>query len=72
MKSSAIKVLDVVALLRDIPESNLKKGQVGTVVEQLDDNVFEIEFLTQRGETIALESFNATDLFLLHFEVEKV
>jgi hypothetical protein len=65
------KILDVVALLRDIPEKKLIKGQVGTIVEQLDDNFFDVEFVNKHGETTALEPLKGTDLFLLHFELEK-
>ena len=31
-----IQLLDTVALLRDLPESRLQRGQVGTVVEELE------------------------------------
>ncbi len=38
------KFLDVVALTVDLPEHNLYRGQVGTVVEILaDGGVFEVE-----------------------------
>ena len=67
-----IKVLDVVALLSDLPRKKLLKGQVGTVVEQLDENVFEVEFVNTNGETLALEEIHSDNLFLLHFEIEKV
>ncbi|MBK5278708.1 MAG: DUF4926 domain-containing protein [Bacteroidia bacterium] len=67
-----MKVLDVVAMLHDLFGKKLLKGQVGTVVEQLDENVFEVEFVNTKGETIALEEVHADNLFLLHFEIEKV
>ena len=67
-----IKVLDVVAVLNDMPDRNLLKGQVGTIVEQLDENVFEVEFVNSKGETIAMEEIHEDNLFLLHFEIEKV
>jgi Domain of unknown function (DUF4926) len=67
------KVLDVVALLNDLPEKKLLKGQVGTIVEQLDENVFEVEFVdTKTSETIALETIHNKDLILLHFQLEKI
>lgn len=67
------RVLDVVALLNDLPERKLLKGQVGTIVEQLDENVFEVEFVdTQTGDTIALETVENKDLILLHFQLEKI
>ena len=62
-------VLDVVALLHDLPDNNIVKGQVGTIVEKLDDNVFEVEFCNSNGETIAIETLQAKELFLLHFEL---
>jgi Domain of unknown function (DUF4926) len=67
------RVLDVVALLKDIPGKKMSKGQVGTIVEQLDENVFEVEFVdTQTGDTIALETIDSKDLMLLHFQREKI
>jgi hypothetical protein len=71
MGNYSFKQLDVVALTRDIPEKKLVKGLVGTIVEQLDENVFEVEFVNTKGETIALESIRSADLFLLHFELAK-
>jgi hypothetical protein len=42
---NTVKLLDVVALTVDIPEYNLRRGQVGTVVEMLADGAaFEVEF----------------------------
>lgn len=72
MKTDDVKLYDVVALLKDIPNKKLLKGQVGTAVEQLDENVFEVEFINSKGETVALEPIHSNDLFLLHFELEKV
>ncbi len=47
-----IKLLDVVALIGDLPEYNLRRGQVGTVVEILaDGNAFEVEFSARDGRT---------------------
>jgi hypothetical protein len=67
------KLLDVVALLNDKPDKNLSKGQVGTIVEQLDEDVFEVEFIdTKTGETIALETLTSNELILLHFQLEQV
>ncbi len=68
----SFKILDVVALLKGLPEKKLVKGQVGTIVEQLDDNLFEVEFVAKSGETIALEPVKGSDFFLLYFEFEKI
>jgi len=68
-----LKILDVVAVLNNLPDKRLSKGQFGTIVEQLDENVFEVEFIDNKtGETITLETIDSKDLILLHFELEKV
>jgi len=61
-----LKLLDVVALLKDMPEERLVKGQVGTVVEELDEGVYEIEFADKQGKTIATLALTNEDLMLLH------
>lgn len=63
----AIRELDVVALVRDRPERKLVAGQVGTVVEVLDTDVFEVEFSDDQGRTYAMAPLNAEDLIVLHY-----
>ncbi len=41
--------LSAVALLRDLPERGLVRGQVGTVVEALDDTTALVEFSDDQG-----------------------
>lgn len=48
-----MKLLDVVALTEDMPEKKLQRGQVGTIVETLAADVFEIEFSDVNGRTYA-------------------
>lgn len=67
-----LKLLDVVALLKAIPNEKLVKGQVGTIVEVLDEDVYEVEFADKQGKTITSLALKAEDLMLLHFEVEEV
>jgi hypothetical protein len=64
--ASAISNLDVVALLTDIPEQGLVRGQVGTVVERLADDVFEVEFVDDDGQTYAELAISAEQLLVLH------
>ena len=61
-----IQLLDVVALMEDLPDRCLVKGQVGTVVEKLDADVFEIEFSDDAGQTYASLSLTADQLLILH------
>jgi hypothetical protein len=48
--------LDVIALLEDLPQHRLRRGQVGTLVVQLGPGVFEAEFSDDLGRTYALVS----------------
>ena len=61
-----IKLLDVVALLEDIPELNLYRGQVGTVIEEYEPRVFEVEFSDTNGLAYALETLNTNQLMVLY------
>jgi hypothetical protein len=44
-----LKWLDVVMLAGDLPEYGLNCGQVGTIVEVIGPNSFEVEFLDKDG-----------------------
>ncbi len=48
------KLFDVIELLTDIPEQNLRAGVQGTIVHQHSDKIFEIEFTHAEGKTLAL------------------
>jgi hypothetical protein len=63
-----IKLLDVVALIEDLPEHGLQRGQVGTVVEELAPGVLEVEFCDSQGRTYALLSLKAEQLLVLRYE----
>ena len=65
---SSIKLLDVVALTLDVPGKGLSCGQVGTVVEMLGRNMFEIEFCDDWGQPYAQCAFGGSKLMVLHFE----
>ena len=64
-----IKLLDVVALTQDVPEHNLKRGEVGTVVEiLLNGEAYEVEFSDDNGQMSKCLSFLASQLRVLHQE----
>jgi hypothetical protein len=66
VRSPPISTLDVVALLVDVPEHDLVRGQVGTVIEKLDDDSFEVEFSDGEGRTYGLAALPAASLLVLH------
>jgi hypothetical protein len=48
------KLFDTVELLVDLPEDDLRAGARGAIVHQHTDDVFEVEFMNEDGETLAL------------------
>jgi hypothetical protein len=65
--SSKIRELDVVALLRDLPQARLVQGQVGTVVETLGESAYEVEFCGDDGNAYAMLGIKEDDLIVLHY-----
>lgn len=63
-----MKLLDVVALLKDLPQLNLYRGQVGTIVEEYEPGVFEVEFSDTTGRAYAMETLEENQLMVLHHE----
>lgn len=63
-----LQLLDVVALTEDLPERNLLRGQVGTVVEVLAPDVYEVEFSDNSGRTYAMLALHSDQLMTLHYE----
>jgi hypothetical protein len=65
------QLLDIVALLEPIEKHNLQKGQVGTIVEILEENrIFLVEFSNKQGETMTLVPLAEHQLLLLHLNAE--
>ncbi len=66
--SNMVQLLDVVALTEDLPQRALRRGQVGTVVEVLEPDVFEVEFSDDEGQTYASLALPAAQLMVLHYQ----
>ncbi|MBI5388482.1 MAG: DUF4926 domain-containing protein [Verrucomicrobia bacterium] len=66
--NAAVKLFDVVALERALPEKGLERGQVGTVVEKLSDGHFEVEFSDDAGRAYAFAALAPQDLLKLRYE----
>ena len=71
MSEKSIGPLDTVALIEDIPERHISRGEVGTVVEVLEPDVYEVEFSDDRGETYAELALRGEQLVLLHNRGDK-
>jgi hypothetical protein len=54
--------LDTVVLLRDLPESGLRNGDLGAVVQVYGAEAVEVEFVTASGRTQALLTLPISDV----------
>lgn len=66
-----IKLLDVVALVEDVGSEGLRRGEVGTVVEQWKEGVFEVEFSDNSGKAYAFAALRPEQMMKLHFRKEE-
>jgi len=66
-KTERPAVLDVVALLADCPAEGLERGQVGTVVEPIDESTVLVEFTDDQGRAYAISPCPRSDLLVLHY-----
>jgi len=69
--NDSLKLLDIVALTDNLPEHGLYKGQVGTIVEFLAPNVYEVEFNDDEGQTYAMQALRRDQLMELHYHFLK-
>ena len=65
-----IPLLSVVALTEPVPAHGLRRGEVGTVVEEWAPGVYEVEFSDNQGRAYAMAALRADQLLALHFEPE--
>jgi Domain of unknown function (DUF4926) len=72
MAKRKIKLLSTVALNEDLPGRKLKRGEVGTVVEILAPDVYEVEFCDEDGETYAELALIGDQLIPLHNQGESL
>jgi hypothetical protein len=71
-KNAQPHLLDAVALLADAPAHHLSRGQVGTVVELLDETTSLVEFSDEHGRAYALAPCPRAELLTLNYVPEEV
>ena len=54
-----LEMLSAVALIQDLPAKGLKRGQVGTIVEDFAPGVYEVDFSDDQGRTYASVALHA-------------
>lgn len=76
----AIKEYDIVALTENVPAQHkqnkqpiiLKRGQVGTVLMDFNQEAYLVDFADSHGNTYAMETISADQLMLLIYEPSEV
>lgn len=66
--SDKLNLFDVIALIEDLPEEGLQRGNVGTIVEELMPNIYEVEFIDNLGRAYAMLALRIEQLLLLRYE----
>jgi hypothetical protein len=61
-----MELLAEVAVLQDMPDKGLVRGQVGTIVELLSPTVAEVEFTDDQGRAYAMAALRAEELIRLY------
>lgn len=64
---NTIALLEVVAVTVDIPERGIERGQVGTIVDILDDDHYEVEFADDEGRAYAQAALGGDQLIVLRY-----
>jgi hypothetical protein len=68
MSKGELSLHDVVALLEDMPEHGLRRGQLGTVIDVYEMGVYEVEFADRQGQTYASLTLKGPQLMPLYDE----
>lgn len=58
-------------LIEDVNSKGLRRGEVGTVVEQWKDGVFEVEFSDNLGKAYAFAGLRPDQIMKLHFRKDE-
>jgi hypothetical protein len=66
-RNEEIKVLDPVALVEELPEHGLRRGEVGTVVDRWKDGSYEVEFSDESGGAYAFIALRPEQLMPLYY-----
>ncbi len=71
LHSSGIQYLDMVALIENLPDRGLSVGQVGTIVEVLAPDIYEVDFSDDQGQTYAMLPLHHRQLLRLKYSPDR-
>ena len=72
VETRQLKLLDLVAVLHSSSDSEIRTGDVGTIVELLPPDALEVEFLSRDGRTRHLGTLSTDDVLVLNRERTRV
>jgi hypothetical protein len=59
------ELFDLIELIIDVPERNLRAGMRGTIVHSHSETAFEVEFANEHGETLDVWSFTTNQFIIV-------
>lgn len=65
MKAPPLHPMDEVALQKDLPEYQLRYGDVGVIIKAFRDGTYDIEFENSLGNLVVLNQFPKEELLLV-------
>jgi len=68
----SLKLLDVVVLTEDLPNEKLRRGALGTVVEEFGGDSFLVEFADSQGVSYAMPLLKSAQLLKVYYEPQAV
>lgn len=65
-----IEKLDVVAILEDLPELGISRGDIATVLEEVSEKIFLLEISDRNGKTISMIELPQKSIMKLNYTME--
>lgn len=59
------ELFDIVEVILDVPNENIRAGMQGTIIEDFSDGAYLIEFANEHGETLELPALKATQFIVV-------
>ncbi len=63
-----LELHDVVTLTKALPAENLRRGDVGVIIDIGPDSQYLLEFTDKNGKTLAMPTVSANDMMKVYLE----
>lgn len=65
MKAPNLSAMDEVALQKDIPDQELRYGDIGVVIRSFREGTYDVEIENNLGKNVTLKQLSKEDLLLV-------